>query len=458
VGIDLTERLLTGLGAAFLIAELLVVAFLRDGSRPAADGLTFGAAAVCLTALAALMLRATRQWPTIRTSGIPWRALWIWGCYAAYALAVTASSRLSPDTAYPHTVAETWWLVGLAAATAVLTQPLWTRRTALAVLIAALALLMPGILGPKSAPDLQGRFLRYDGLLQWGAYPEIGLLGILGAAAALAIVFTSRTWTQRVASTVLMSGFLVVPVAVNSRGAIVAFLGVAPWVLLTAAFRGQRRFARVVGAIGCVAIVAVGIVYRAEIRQALQRSDRSDTDYASAAVSNRATHWRVALDMTKAHPWLGIGPGRFSVEYGRYSSETPQNHAHNMPLHVAAETGLLGCVPFLILWGHALVITWRAAGTSAAGQAAFVLHAMLAAFFARSMTDQFLSNVHSSLRTTLLVAILLGLAEAAMRWDGTRTDGGESGSPTGGRPADSRDQELSAGTAAVDVDVSRASR
>jgi O-antigen ligase len=405
----LTERLLTGAGAALLIAELLAVAFLRDGAIPAADVLTGGVVALCVTALAALIVRAARQWPAMRSEGLPWRGLWIWGCYAAYALATTASSRLSPVSAFPHTVAETWWFVGLAAATAVLTRALWVRKAMLAVLIAALALLMLGILGPKSGSDLSGRFLRYDGVVQWGAYPEIGLLAILGAAAALAIVFTARMWLHRLAAALVMCGFLAVPLIVNSRGAIVAFLCVAPWVVLMAAFRGERRLARGALAIGCVAAVALGIVYHAQIRQALHRPD---ADRASAAVSNRATHWRVAVEMTTAHPWLGIGPGRFPLEYSRYSPQMPQNHAHNMPLHIAAETGLLGVVPFLVLWGHALVITWRAAGTGAAGQAAFMLHAMLAVFFARSMTDQFLSNVHSSLRSTLLVAILLGLAEA----------------------------------------------
>lgn len=403
------ERLAASVGAALLIAEILAVAFLRDGARPAADVLTTGAAALCLTAFVVLMLRVAREWPTIRAEGLPWRALWIWACYAAYALAATASARLSPVSAFPHAVAETWWLAGLAAATAVLTRPLWTRRVALAVLIASLALLMPGIFGPRSGGDLQGRFLRYEGVVQWGAYPEIGLLGLLGAAAALAIVFTSRTWTQRLAAAVLTGGFVAVPLLVNSRGAIVAFLVVAPWILLTAAFRGQRRFARVVAALGCVGILAMGIVYHAQIRQRLHGG--SDTD-ASAAVSNRTTHWRVAIDMAKDHPWLGIGPGRFPLEFGRYTKETPQNHAHNMPLHVVAETGLLGLLPFLMLWAHALAITWRASGTTAAGQNAFVLHAILAAFFARSMTDHFLGNVHSSLRTTLLVAIVLGLAEA----------------------------------------------
>ena len=40
---------------------------------------------------------------------------------------------------------------------------------------------------------------------------------------------------------------------------------------------------------------------------------------------------------------------------------------------------------------------------------------MIAAFFIRSMTDQFLSSVHSSFRTTLLMAIVLGLGEASAR-------------------------------------------
>ena len=38
-----------------------------------------------------------------------------------------------------------------------------------------------GVLGPKSQPDLSGRFLRYSSVVQWGAYPDIGMLAVLGA-------------------------------------------------------------------------------------------------------------------------------------------------------------------------------------------------------------------------------------------------------------------------------------
>jgi O-antigen ligase len=136
---------------------------------------------------------------------------------------------------------------------------------------------------------------------------------------------------------------------------------------------------------------------------------------ASLAVADRATHWNVARAMIQAHPWLGVGPGRFPLEFGRYSRREPMRHAHNMLLHVAAETGLLALLPFVVLWGRVLFGTIRVSANTSPGVRAFVLHAMLMAFFIRSLTDQFLANVHSSFRTALFVAVLLGLAEASIR-------------------------------------------
>jgi O-antigen ligase len=280
-------------------------------------------------------------------------------------------------------------------------------------LIASLAVLMIGVLGPKSVPDLSGRFLRYSGVLHWGAYPEIGMLAMLGAAAALAILLTARTWSLRAAAALLCAMFGAVLIAVNSRGALVAVAAACGWLLAVAAVRGQRRLARPLLVLACAAVLAGGFVFRDRIQHALTPESGAQTDVASNAVANRGDHWRVAGRMMAAHPFFGVGPGRFPLDYERYSGLPPQPHAHNMLLHVGAEAGLLALIPFLVLWGRLLWLTLRASGIDPEGRDAFVMHAFVAAFFIRGMTDQFLSNVHSSLRTSLLIGIGLGLADAA---------------------------------------------
>lgn len=425
----MTGRLLTGAASILLLAELWAILFLRDGFLPdgtgvAAQGLTLGAALVCAAALAVIASRAGGIREELSRHG--WRGAWrtrgwwVWACYVAYGAAVSVSAWAAGPGAYPGAVPEAWWFVALGIATAVIATSGQLRRAMLAVLLAGLAVLLLGVFGPKSGIDLDNRFLRYDSIVQWGAYPEIGMLAGLGAAAAMALLFTARNWALRVAAALLGAGFAAVPFLVNSRGAELAVLAMAAWLMLAAAVRGRQRLVLAAVAIGCVVVLTAGVVYRGPLTTRLARFGQSESSGGAAntsagAASSRLEHWRVALAMTADHPWLGVGPGRYPLDYARYSSAPQQRHAHNMLLHVAAETGLLALIPFVMLWGRALWLTLRASGTDREGQAAFVLHAMLAAFFVRGMLDQFLSNVHSSLRTSLLIAILLGLAEAAAR-------------------------------------------
>ena len=160
------------IGVALLVAELLAICFLRYESAEAMRPLSMGAAAVCVAALIQIAAAGPQGWRTWLTRS----TLWCCGPFVAYAAAVTASGWRAPAGAYPDIVIEAWWFAGLAIATAQIAGHVRGRRFTLAILIASLAVLMPGVLGPKSAGDLSGRFLRYSSLLHWGAYPEIGML------------------------------------------------------------------------------------------------------------------------------------------------------------------------------------------------------------------------------------------------------------------------------------------
>jgi putative inorganic carbon (HCO3(-)) transporter len=82
----------------------------------------------------------------------------------------------------------------------------------------------------------------------------------------------------------------------------------------------------------------------------------TDENYAAL---ERLAHWQSALEMWRDHPWLGIGFGNYAAAYSKYAlAKWPAalGHAHNYYLNIAAETGLLGLVAYLLLWG---VVTWR---------------------------------------------------------------------------------------------------
>jgi O-antigen ligase len=121
--------------------------------------------------------------------------------------------------------------------------------------------------------------------------------------------------------------------------------------------------------------------------------------------------------MFREHPWVGVGLGRYPADYTRRGVGPDSTHAYNIVVHVAAETGMAGLVPYLVLWGRVLWLSLREASRRGAGPAAFAVHGMLVAFFLRSQSEHFLANLATSFRLLMLLGVLFGLAEglAALR-------------------------------------------
>jgi hypothetical protein len=68
------------------------------------------------------------------------------------------------------------------------------------------------------------------------------------------------------------------------------------------------------------------------------------------SLGERYAWWRAALDMARARPWLGFGPGTFGYVYPAFhvpgASQFGSTFAHCWPLQLAAETGFV----FAALW------------------------------------------------------------------------------------------------------------
>jgi len=89
---------------------------------------------------------------------------------------------------------------------------------------------------------------------------------------------------------------------------------------------------------------------------------------ANFAVVERMAHWQAGWGMFRDRPWLGWGVGNYTAAYPRYSLAGWQEalgHAHNVPLNVAAETGLVGLAAYLLFLAAALWTCWRAAQSAA---------------------------------------------------------------------------------------------
>jgi O-antigen ligase len=74
----------------------------------------------------------------------------------------------------------------------------------------------------------------------------------------------------------------------------------------------------------------------------------SSQDYSTA---ERLAHWIAGLHMFLDHPVLGVGIGNYPDAYPKYFITiftTSLGHAHNYYINIAAETGSIGLIAFLL--------------------------------------------------------------------------------------------------------------
>ncbi|HXF62410.1 MAG TPA: O-antigen ligase family protein [Caldilineaceae bacterium] len=210
--------------------------------------------------------------------------------------------------------------------------------------------------------------------------PFAGYLGLtLPVAAALTLWAIPRALRSPAAATAalwvgaaaLLTGAGMV--ASWSRG---SWLGAAAGVLVVL-LAYSRRTALLVGAAILLALsgALVGLINPALAPAALTARLADLPAYVGAgnvldqpvtdenfAVLERLAHWLAAVRMFSTAPWLGVGPGNYSIVYPEVRLplwEEPLGHAHNIYLNLLAESGLVGLAAFLMLWGSAAVWVGR---------------------------------------------------------------------------------------------------
>ncbi len=379
---------------ALLLALWLGVLFWPEGTT----------APQVFAALAAAGAVAT-AWLYVRERGVRAVAAGSWP-YILYLAILTIAWRVHADDASTQEFWRQLWFLATVTAVAQGTRGATTRWVAAVVI--GLGLIVFQILGPHSVVDALGRPLHYRSIQQWSGYPEIGLLAALGAVASIALMLADRRWRVRVAAGVFAVGFTAATLYLLSRFSLITIAATGLWLALLTAIVARSRLALVmllVAVVGALALVAM----RGDVRTRLDSVFRDRT----AAVDIRSEGWRVAAEMMRDHPLLGVGPGRYRQEYPQYSTTGDSGHAYNIVLHEGAELGYLGLLAYLLMWARVLWRSLRAAGRSPAGVAALATHGMLVAFFLRSQSEHFLANLQASFRVLLLLAFLFGLAEAA---------------------------------------------
>jgi O-antigen ligase len=284
---------------------------------------------------------------------------------------------------------------------------------------------------------VRGRFLRAYGTFEQ-PNPYAGYLGIVAPLAlALALDLVDRwkgkalSLNMRVLSVLqahwlnwlALGSFVVISAGIGmswSRGAWLGFGGALVIMNLIRSRRSAMLFAggilvvATIGALGASLLPGAVTERLTSFLPFVQVDDVraieiTDANYASL---ERLAHWQSALDMWRDKPWLGVGFGNYEAAYAAYALPKwtmALGHAHNYYLNVAAETGIIGLIAYLALWGTAvlqLVRTRRQSGSPYGRALALGALGMLVHVSVHNVVDNlWVHNIY------IHVAIVLGLVE-----------------------------------------------
>lgn len=234
---------------------------------------------------------------------------------------------------------------------------------------------------------LFGRFMRAYGTFDQ-PNPYAGYLGLtlpLAVGLVAVAVLSAGPWPRGgrwlMAGLAAASGLCMLAALIMSwsRGAWLGFAAAVASMVLAVVARSGRGAVLIALLVAVVAYVLLGgglaqvppsLVQRfsdfAPYLGVLDVRGVEITD-ANFAVLERMAHWQSAWAMWTDHPWLGIGIGNYEPLYPRYALPLwpyALGHAHNYYLNIAAETGLLGLLAYVVLWSVALVAAWQAARRS----------------------------------------------------------------------------------------------
>ena len=279
-------------------------------------------------------------------------------------------------------------------------QPRALARLSLAVLLIALFWCADALLQYAGGQNLLGYPRQPDGLT--GMFHPRQRLGIVLAALVPIVLEVMRQRNNQKA----LSWLLLIPLAVvvflsGRRSAwIMLLVGLSAYLPMVFISLSARARYTLVGAVCVVALLGSWVYLNSpdmHRRVASLPGIFSSAYLADRATSQRTLIWEMAWTVFRDNPINGVGPRGFRYVYqdGAAEPDQPssrrlydgQTHPHLLWLEVAAETGVLGLVGYLLFCLLALRYWWRgrsvtqvSAWTAALLSAAFPLNAHMALY------------------------------------------------------------------------------
>jgi O-antigen ligase len=297
-------------------------------------------------------------------------------------------------------------------------------------LVAAILLVSAGAAYDNLMLITHGERMRaYQTVSQWSGYPEVGLLQTLAFSLIVSVLVVTRRFVSFFPPIVLLVFLGAMTWEVDSRGAYVGML--MTFLVLTAVEIIRLRGLRLLAVASIAALVLIGyaamhprwatdvaagwnerFVNAETIR--VHRGLGAETGFGRFAI------WQRTLPMIRDHAVLGVGPGRYmdALRSGHYV-DTPSSddtHAHSMPLHIAAESGVPAALAFLAIWAVLLGRLAPQVDRTFVGLLALAFGGALAAYLLRNLGDDFTSGIiMTSNRISFLLWTLIAAAESVGR-------------------------------------------
>ncbi len=215
-------------------------------------------------------------------------------------------------------------------------------------------------------------FIRAASLRVYGTFdqpnPYAGYINMT-LAVALTLTLLGTTARTRILSGITTLLLVGVEILSQSRGGEIALAVVLLFVVTVGMPRVRKLIA--LGAVGALFAVAgyLAGVLPAHILNPVLRilglvqisfTAPSAQDYSTA---ERLAHWIAGINMFVTHPFTGVGIGNYPDAYAQYYITIFVNslgHAHNFYINMAAETGIIGLLAFLLFLGAIFVAGTRA--------------------------------------------------------------------------------------------------
>ncbi len=203
-------------------------------------------------------------------------------------------------------------------------------------------------------------FIRDTSLRIYGTFdqpnPYAGYINI-PLSIALALMLLGSNWKTRILAGLTAILLAAAEYLTQSRGGEIAIATAALFIVAV----GTPRLSITIRMLALAGLAAVegfliGLIPLYLLNPVLRSLGLSDLVLAAPTKQNfstaeRLAHWIAGLRMFLAHPILGVGIGNYPDAYPQYFITIfmdPLGHAHNYYINIAAETGSIGLVVYLL--------------------------------------------------------------------------------------------------------------